>query len=64
MCGFSTVGICCSEGGVESGDNGTDGDGDFGGGGGGNRTHNYEAEYILFLTFVTRTELNAVSIFV
>jgi len=59
MCGFSAVGVCCSEGGVESGDNGTDGDGDFGGcggggGGGSNRTHNYEAEYILFLTFVSR----------
>ena len=53
MCGFSAVGVCCSEGGVESGDNGTDGDGDFGGCGG-NRTHNYEAEYILFLTFVSR----------
>jgi len=46
MRGFSTVGVCCSEGGVESGDNVTYGDGGFGGGG--NRTHNYEAEYILF----------------
>jgi hypothetical protein len=61
--GVSTVGVGGGDDGVESGDNGTDGDGDFGGGD--NHTHDMKRNIFLILNICQQNcGLNSISRFV